>query len=130
MTPTGLFYRVLAEAAPGDGTNPPATTGGGGGGGGGGFDNPFADLFPDFTLFGTEFTNWWQKLFMALWALLILGAGGYLLYSFLAMRKATNNNIPGQADEAKSHAIWAAASVGCLAAFGVIMGAILAVAGT
>jgi hypothetical protein len=52
-----------------------------------------------------------------------------LLVSFLQMRKATNNNIPGQADEAKSHAMWAGGSVVCLASFGVIMGAILAVAG-
>ena len=92
-------------------------------------ENPFANLIPDFTVFGAEFTAWWQKLFVALWAILLIGAGAALLVSFLQMRKATNNNIPGQADEAKSHAMWAGGSVVCLASFGVIMGAILAVAG-
>jgi hypothetical protein len=92
-------------------------------------ENPFSGLVPDFTVFGAEFTTWWQKLFVALWALLLICAGGALLISFLQMRKATSNNIPGQADEAKSHAIWAGGAVVCLAGFGVLMGAILAVAG-
>lgn len=92
-------------------------------------DNPFADLVPDFNVFGTEFDAWWKKLLGALWALLIIASGAAFMISILQMRKATSNNIPGQADEAKSHAIWAGGSVIGLASFGVLMGAILAVAG-
>lgn len=92
-------------------------------------ENPFANLVPDFTIFGTEFTTWWQKLFVGGWALLIIAAGAGLAISLLQMRKATNNSIPGQADEAKSHAMWAGGALGCLAGFGVIIGAILTVAG-
>lgn len=91
--------------------------------------NPFSGLIPDFSVFGVEFTAWWQKLFTGLWALCILGAGAYLLVSVVQLHKATTNNIPGQADEAKSKVAWSAAAVGVLAGFGVVMGAIIAFAG-
>ena len=78
--------------------------------------------------FGTAFTSWWQKLFAGLWALAIIAAGAALLIAIVAMRKATNNNIPGQADEAKSHAVWAGAALAGLAGLGVILGAIITVA--
>jgi hypothetical protein len=92
-------------------------------------DNPFSGMVPDFTVFGTEFDAWWKKLLAALWAVLIIAAGAAFMISLLQMRKATSNNIPGQADEAKSHAVWAGGAVVGLASFGVIMGAILTVAG-
>jgi hypothetical protein len=92
--------------------------------------NPFAGLVPDFSVFGADFTTWWQKLFAALWAVCIIVAGAALLIALLQMRKATNNNIPGQADEAKSHAIWAGGSLGVLAGAGVVLGAIITVAGS
>lgn len=91
--------------------------------------NPFSGLVPDFTVFGAEFTTWWQKLFVGLWAACILVAAVSLLMSLVKLHKATNNNIPGQADEAKSHAIWAAAALGSLVGFGVIIGAIITLAG-
>ena len=94
----------------------------------GGMTNPFTDLIPDFTVFGAAFTSWWQKLFAGLWALAIIAAGAALLIAIVAMRKATNNNIPGQADEAKSHAVWAGAALAGLAGLGVILGAIITVA--
>lgn len=92
-------------------------------------ENPFANLVPDFSIFGAEFTAWWQKLFVGLWAALIIAAGASLLIAILHMRKATSNNIPGQADEAKSHAVWAGGALGLLAGFGVVAGAIFTVAG-
>ena len=91
-------------------------------------DNPFDGLIPDFNVFGAEFTTWWQKLFAALWAIAIIVAAAYLIWSILSLRRATNNNVPGQADEAKTQAIWAGGALGALVGFGTIIGAIIAVA--
>jgi hypothetical protein len=94
-----------------------------------GADNPFAGLTADFSVFGGEFTTWWQKLFVGLWALCLVAAGVYLLVSLVKLHKATNNNIPGQADEAKTAALWAGGALGALAGFAVITGAIFTLAG-
>jgi len=91
--------------------------------------NPFANLVPDFSVFGAEFTTWWTKLFVGMWAAAIIVAGVFLLTSLVKLHKATNNNIPGQADEAKTAAMWAAGSLAALAGFGVIVGAIFTLAG-
>ena len=91
-------------------------------------DNPFTNLIPNFTIFGADFTAWWQKLFAALWALCIIGAAVFLLLSITQLRKATSNNIPGQADEAKTHAVWAGSVLFGLLGFGVILAAIFAIA--
>ena len=69
-----------------------------------GLSNPFTGLVPDFSVFGGDFTTWWQKLFVGLWALCLIVAAVYLLTSLVKLHKATNNNIPGQADEAKTAA--------------------------
>lgn len=91
--------------------------------------NPFANLIPNFTVFGAEFTNWWEKLFGGLWAMCIIAAGVYLLVSLVKLHKATNNNIPGQADEAKTAAMWAGGSLAALCGFAVIVGAVFSIAG-
>ena len=81
-------------------------------------DNPFAGLVPDFSVFGAEFPSWWQKLFVGLWALCLIVAAVYLLTSLVKLHKATNNNIPGQADEAKTAAMWAGGVVQAMRACG------------
>ena len=45
------------------------------------------------------------------------------------LHKATNNNIPGQADEAKTAAMWAGGSMLALGGFAIITGAIFTLAG-
>lgn len=92
-------------------------------------DNPFAGLIPDFNVFGAEFTTWWQKLFAGLWAAGIIVSAAYLIWSIVSLRRATNNNVPGQADDAKTQAIWAGGSLVGLVAFGTIIGALFALAG-
>ena len=93
-----------------------------------GVSNPFAGLVPDPNVFGAEFTTWWQKLFVGLWFLCIVIAGVYLLVSLVKLHRATNNNIPGQADEAKTAALWAGGSIGALCGFAVIVGAVFTLA--
>jgi len=94
-----------------------------------GTTNPFSGLIPDFSVFGAEFTAWWQKLFVGMWALAIIAAAAYLLISLVRLHKATNNNIPGQADEAKTAAAWAGGSLAALCGFAVIVGAVFTLAG-
>ena len=89
--------------------------------------NPFDHLIPNFTIFGTQFTQWWQKLFAGLWALAIIGAGAWMVLAILGLRRATANNAPGQVDEAKHNAVWAGTVVGLLAGLGVIFTVIFAV---
>lgn len=92
-------------------------------------DNPIDGIDPDFTVFGAKFTAWWQLLFAGLWAACIIVALGYLLVSILRMRRATSNNVPGQADEAKSQAMWAGGAAGGLIGFGVIVAGLFALFG-
>jgi hypothetical protein len=91
--------------------------------------NPIAGLVPDGGVFGPAFDTWWKHLFVGLWFILIVAAIASFAIAMLHLRKATNNNIPGQADESKSHAIFAGAAVVGLAALGLITTAIFAVAG-
>ena len=96
-------------------------------------DNPLGSaggpLVPDFNIFGASFTAWWQKLFVGVWVLCIIGAAFYLLLSLTRLHKATNNNIPGQADEAKTAVGWAAGSLAALCGIVLIVGAITTMAG-
>lgn len=92
-------------------------------------NNPIGGIKPNFTIFGVQFTHWWQTLLAGLWAGCILIAIGFLMVSLLQMRRATANNVPGQADEAKSSVLHAALTLGGLVGFGVIVGAIFAIFG-
>lgn len=93
-------------------------------------DNPFADLVPDFSVFGAEFTEWWQKLFTGIWALGIIIAAAALIWSLVNLHQARSNAMAGQADEAKTRAAWAAGALVGLVGFGVIVGAIIFIAGS
>lgn len=90
-------------------------------------ENPFPGV-PDFTSLGGEFTAWWQRLFAVLWGLAIVIAAVYLIIGLTAMAKADSNNPHAHA-EGKKKAMGAGIGLTCLAGFGVIVGAILAVAG-
>lgn len=86
-------------------------------------DNPFPGV-PNFTVFGASFTEWWQKLFAAAWAIGIVIAGFYLIVGLVAMAKADANNPHAHA-EGKKKAAGAGIGLICLAGLGVILGAIL-----
>jgi hypothetical protein len=90
-------------------------------------ENPIDGILPDFSIFGTEFTQWWQKVFAALWALALLITIFFLLQGIVVMANAGDN--PHSHSRGRSRAVVAGISLVCVAAFGVIVGAILQVAG-
>ena len=91
--------------------------------------NPIAGLLPDGGVFGPDFTTLWHRVFTGIWFLLIVAAVAALAMALAKLHKATTNNIPGQADEAKSHGMWAVGSLVSIIALGVLVKAIFAVAG-
>ena len=94
-------------------------------------DNPLNGIIPDFSFGGTEFTQLWQKLIAALWAIAILVAIGYLIFGVVAMAGASGetNPNPQAHSQGRRKAVWAAIALGCLAGLAIIVGAVLSFAG-
>jgi hypothetical protein len=88
--------------------------------------NPLNNIVPNFTIFGTEFTQLWQKLIAGLWGLAIIVAVVYLILGVGAMAAASGVSANPMAHaEGRRKAIGAAIAIAVLAALGVIVGAIL-----
>ena len=88
--------------------------------------NPLDHIVPNFTIFGTQFTQLWQKLIAGLWGLAIIVAVVYLILGVGSMAAASGVNANPMAHaEGRRKAIGAAIAIGVLAALGVIVGAIL-----
>jgi hypothetical protein len=92
-------------------------------------DNPLNGILPDFSIFGLEFTQLWQKIIAGLWALAILGAVIFVIIGVGNMAVATSGSNPGAYKDARNQAMWAGIALGVLAALAVIVGAILSVFG-
>ena len=92
-------------------------------------DNPISGLLPDGGVFGPDFTTFWHRAFTGLWFLLIVAAVAALAMALSKLHRATTNNVPGQADEAKAHALWSGGALAALVGLGVIVGAIFTIAG-
>jgi phosphatidylglycerophosphate synthase len=89
--------------------------------------NPLDKIVPDFTIFGAQFTQLWQKLVAGLWGLAIIVAVVYLILGVGSMAAASGVNANPMAHaEGRRKAIGAALALAVLAALGVIVGAILA----
>ena len=91
--------------------------------------NPIAGLIPDGGVFGPDFTTLWHRVFTGIWFLLIVIAIAALAMALSKLHRATTNNVPGMADEAKAHAMWAGGALGALVGLGVIVAAVFTVAG-
>ncbi len=88
--------------------------------------NPLNNIVPNFTIFGAEFTQLWQKLLAGLWGLAIIVAIVYLILGVGSMAAASGVSANPMAHaEGRRKAIGAAIAIAVLATLGVIVGAIL-----
>jgi hypothetical protein len=92
-------------------------------------DNPLDGVLPDFSIFGAEFTELWQKLLAGVWGIGIILTIVFLIVGVIKMGSASNSGNPQEYKSARTQALWAGIALGVLAALAVIVGAILAVFG-
>jgi hypothetical protein len=92
-----------------------------------GIPNPLNGILPNFTLFGVQFTALWQKIIAGVWGIGIILTVIFLIIGVIQMASASNGGNPMEYKTARNQAMWAAVSLGVLAALGVIVGAVLAV---
>ncbi|MFE6229404.1 hypothetical protein [Cellulosimicrobium sp. NPDC057862] len=88
-------------------------------------ENPLNGVLPDFTIFGAEFTQLWQKLIAGVWALGLIAAVVFLILGIVEMGKAGASENPNQHKEGRKKFITALIALGLLAALAVIVGAVL-----
>lgn len=89
--------------------------------------NPLDGILPDFSFGGAEFTQLWQKLIAAIWALGIVIAIVYLIRGLVAMAGASGDMNPNPQAHAqgRAKALGAFISLVALAALAVIVGVTL-----
>ncbi|GAA4427217.1 hypothetical protein GCM10023169_26900 [Georgenia halophila] len=92
-----------------------------------GIDNPIGGESPNFDVLGVAFDNWFTRIFGALWAIAILVAIVMLLWGIVTMAMANDN--PHDYASGRGRVLKSLIALVVLAAFGVIVGAILNVAG-
>jgi hypothetical protein len=90
-------------------------------------DNPLDGILPNFSVFGAEFTELWQKLIAAAWGIAIIIAIVFL--NITGRATATSGGNPNDYKHARTAAMWSGISIGVLAALAVIVGAVLALFG-
>lgn len=90
--------------------------------------NPLDNIVPNFTIFGAEFTNIWQKLGAGLWGLGILIAIGYLGHGVLGIAQNRGGH-PGQLRESKREATQAGVALGGLIALAPLVGVFILIFG-
>jgi Type IV secretion system pilin len=89
-------------------------------------DNPLDGILPNFSIFGVEFTQLWQKVIAGIWAIAIILAIVFLIVGVGQMAAASSGGNPAAYKDARTQAMWSGVSLGILAALSVIVGAILA----
>jgi hypothetical protein len=89
-------------------------------------ENPIGGMRPSFA-FGDQFDSWWKSLFAALWGLAILVTLAFCIIGIAKMATAGDN--PSHRDGGKKQAQHAGIALAALTGFGVIVSAIMVVAG-
>lgn len=91
--------------------------------------NPLSGLKPDWSVFGSDTTALWQRILKGVWGLALVIAVGYMIHGIAMMAAAKKQHHPGDLREGKKEASVAAIAFGALCCLGVIVGAIVSVAG-
>jgi predicted small integral membrane protein len=91
----------------------------------GSIPNPLDGIFPDFSIFGTEFNQLWQKLLAGIWGIVLIGSVIFFFINLGKMSAATASANPGDHQMAKKATITSAILIGVCAAAALIVGTIL-----
>jgi hypothetical protein len=91
--------------------------------------NPLNGILPNFTIFGSQFTELWQKLIAGMWAIAIVLTVVFLIVGVTQMASASSGGNPMEYKTARTRAMWAAIALGVLAALAVIVGGVLTIFG-
>lgn len=89
-------------------------------------ENPLDGIIPDFTIFGAEFTQLWQKLLGGVWGIAIVVVIVFLIMGFVKIAQNGETN-PQAVAEGKKQVLWSFIGLGCLVALAVIVGAVIAI---
>lgn len=84
--------------------------------------NPFEGILPDFTIFGAEFTEVWQKLLAGFWGIGLVIAAFFLISGGIRLAKSSNN--PNERADARTQMGWSIAGLAFLAAVAVVFFAV------
>lgn len=91
-------------------------------------ENPLDGIIPDFSIFGAQFTELWQKLLAGVWGIAIVVVIVFLIMGFVKIAQSGETN-PAAVAAGKQQVMWSGIGLGCLVALAVIVGAIIAVFG-
>lgn len=91
--------------------------------------NPFDQVVPDFSVFGTQFTQWWQKLLGGAWGVALVLCAFHLITTGASLQSNKKNGyqsgVMEDTTELKKWGVGAGVTIGA----GVIFGAAVAVFG-
>lgn len=91
--------------------------------------NPLDGILPDFSVFGVEFTELWQKLLGGIWGIVLIASVAMLIISLMKLSAASASSNPGAVAQARSGIVMAGIGLGLVAAVAVVVGAILFIFG-
>lgn len=84
--------------------------------------NPFDGILPDFTIFGAEFTELWQKILAGIWGIALVAAAIFLIVAIVRILGSADN--PQQRSESVKSLIWSGIALAALLSIAVIWVAI------
>lgn len=89
--------------------------------------NPFDGVTPDFSIFGLQFTQAWQKLLGGAWGIGFVFTAFSAIRATVALARAKKGGYGVQVAEQTEDAKWAGIAFGALSMLGVIVGGVIAV---
>ncbi|QSE87943.1 hypothetical protein JWS13_04335 (plasmid) [Rhodococcus pseudokoreensis] len=90
-------------------------------------ENPFDGVTPDFSIFGLQFTQAWQKVLGGFWGIGFVVTAFSAIRATVALARAKKGGYGVQVAEQTEDAKWAGIAFGALSMLGVIVGGVITV---